>query len=281
MMFLKKALLISMIFVFGCVPSRIIVDNPDLVSKYYFERKIKSFKKKQNLSSDEKRDLTKLEVQYAFGFILEKSDRIINDDYDEGINLANKARPYFKSAINLSLSNLKLRYPEIEGWLTGEDIDIAFKKDDLFDLYWLAAGLGGSIKSSRGNPFELLNINKIKKILYTALEVYPDWNDGAIYSAMMSYMISRPDLAGQALKDSIDKYYFLSINATDSLDASIFVSYAEGVDIKNQDKKGFIEKLDLVGKINTKNNKNFQIQNLLAQNRATWLLSRKDEYFFE
>ena len=94
-------------------------------------------------------------------------------------------------------------------------------------------------------------------------------------------MISRPDLSGEALQDSIDKYYFLSISATDSLDASIFVSYAEGVDIKNQNKEGFISKLELVEKLDTKKNKEFQIQNLLAQNRARWLLSRKDEYFLE
>ena len=94
-------------------------------------------------------------------------------------------------------------------------------------------------------------------------------------------MISRPDLSGQALQDSIDKYYALSLNATDSLDASIFVSYAEGVDIKKQNKKDFIHRLGLVKKIKTKDNKEFQIQNLLAQDRADWLLSRKDEYFFE
>ena len=69
--------------------------------------------------------------------------------------------------------------------------------------------------------------------------------------------------------------------ATDSLDASIFVSYAEGVDIKNQNKEGFISKLELVEKLDTKKNKEFQIQNLLAQDRARWLLSRKDEYFLE
>ena len=277
----KKALFLLFPFIWSCVPSRIIVDNPDLVSKYYFERKIESYKKKQNLTLYEKRNLIQLEVQYAFGFILEKSDRIINEDYHTGISLAKKAYPYFQNAIDLTISNLKEEYPEIESWLVGEVTDLNFKKKNMFDLYWLAAGYGGSIKSSRGNPYEILNINKIKTILYAGLETYPDWNSGAIYSAMMSYMISRPDLSGQALQDSIDKYYALSLNATDSLDASIFVSYAEGVDIKKQNKKDFIHRLGLVKKIKTKDNKEFQIQNLLAQDRADWLLSRKDEYFFE
>ena len=158
-MFFKKASFILIVFLFSCLPSRLVVDNPDLVSKYYFERKIKSYKNKQNLSLDEKRDLIKLEVQYAYGFILEKSDRIINEDYHEGISFAKKAHPYFQNAIDLTISNLKEKYPEIESWLAGEDFDINFDKEDIFDLYWLAAGYGGSIKSSRGNPYEILNIN--------------------------------------------------------------------------------------------------------------------------
>ena len=277
----KKASVMAIFFFFSCVPSRFFIQNPDIVGKYYFDRKIKSYKKKHNLTLDEKRELIKLEVQYAYGIILEKSDRIIDENYQEAINLTRKAHPHFKNAIELSISNLKKRYPSIENWLIGDDVEIRFKNEDLFDLYWLAAGYGGSIKSSRGNPYELLNINKIGRILYAALNVYADWNYGVIYSAMMSYMISRPDLSGEALQDSIDKYYFLSISATDSLDASIFVSYAEGVDIKNQNKEGFISKLELVEKLDTKKNKEFQIQNLLAQDRARWLLSRKDEYFLE
>ena len=190
--------------------------KPNIVGKYYFDRKIKSYKKK-NLTIDERRELIKLEVQYAYGIILEKSDRIIDENYQEAINLNRKAHPHFKNAIELSISNLKKRYPSIENWLVGDDVEISFKNEDLFDLYWLAAGYGGSIKSSRGNPYELLNINKIGRILYAALNVYADWNYGVIYSAMMSYMISRPDLSGEALQDSIDKYYSLSISATDSL----------------------------------------------------------------
>tara|TARA_B100000029_G_scaffold29533_1_gene28402 strand:+ start:2233 stop:3072 length:840 start_codon:yes stop_codon:yes gene_type:complete len=279
MCFKNKSVLL-LLFFFGCTPQKIIVNNPELVSRYYFERKIKSYEKKEDLTKDEKRELIKLQIQYAFGFILERSDRIINDDYHSGINLAKKAHPYFRNSIDLSLSNLKEIYPEIENWLVSKKDGINFKKGDVFDLYWLAAGYGGSVKSSRGNPYEMMNINKIEKILYKALELDPDWNYGSIYSAMMSYMISRPDLYGQALQDSIDKYYFLSLDATDSLDASIFVSYAEGVDVKNQNKPDFISRLKLAKTIKTNNNQ-FQIQNLLAQNRADWLISRKEEYFFE
>ena len=83
----KKASLMAIFFFFSCVPSRFVIENPDMVGKYYFDRKIKSFKKKDNLTLDEKRELIKLEVQYAYGVILEKSDRIIDENYQEAINL--------------------------------------------------------------------------------------------------------------------------------------------------------------------------------------------------
>ena len=56
------------------------------------------------------------------------------------------------------------------------DLDINFNKEDVVDLYWLAASMAGSIQSSRGsNPHEIINIPIIKKLLETAIDLDPTW----------------------------------------------------------------------------------------------------------
>ena len=98
---------------------------------------------------------------------------------------------------------------------------------------------------------------------------------------MMSYTSSRPDLFGDALIDSVSSFYAKALIASDSLDASLFVSYAEIIDKKFQDRDAFERKLDLVLNMDVEKDKDFRLSNIIAQERAKWLLSKTDEFFFE
>jgi hypothetical protein len=121
----------------------------------------------------------------------------------------------------------------------------------------------------------------VKKMLIKAITLDPNWRKGALYSAMMSYTSSRPDLFGDAMIDSVTFYYEKALLASDSLDASLFVSYAEIIDKKFQNRTEFERKLHYVLQADGKNDKDFRLSNIIAQERAKWLLSKTDEYFFE
>ena len=82
-----------------------------------------------------------------------------------------------------------------------------FKKDDVFELYYLAASLGGAIKTSLGDPKELINFPKIGKLLKRAINMDPKWNNGALQSAMMNYTASRTDLTKEVIKDTVNFYF--------------------------------------------------------------------------
>jgi hypothetical protein len=158
---------------------------------------------------------------------------------------------------------------------------LQFNINDVSDLYWFAAAYGGAIKSSRGNPFDVVKLPVVKKLLITAIALDPKWGKGALYSAMMSYTSSRPDLFGDALIDSVSSFYEKALIASDSLDASLFVSYAELIDKKFQDRDAFEQKLDIVLNMDVEKDKDFRLSNIIAQERAKWLLSKTDEIFFE
>jgi hypothetical protein len=267
------------LFCSSCVPRTLIVDHPKIVS-LYFEKKIKSLERKKSLSTDQKRLLLKTKVEYGFGVLLEESDRILDHDYNLGVKKSQEAHIVFSDAKKVGNSILIISYPKLDSWLSGET-DLQFKINDVSDLYWLAAAYGGAIKSSRGNPFDVVNLPVVKKLLITAIALDPKWGKGALYSAMMSYTSSRPDLFGDALIDSVSSFYAKALIASDSLDASLFVSYAELIDKKFQNRDAFERKLDLVLNMDVKKDKDFRLSNIIAQERAKWLLSKTDEIFFE
>ena len=272
-------LLSVILFCSSCVPRTLIVDHPKIVS-LYFEKKIKSLERKKSLSTDQKRLLLKTKVEYGFGVLLEESDRILDDDYNLGVKKSQEAYIVFSDAKKVGNSILIISYPKLDSWLSGET-DLQFKINDVSDLYWLAAAYGGAIKSSRGNPFDVVNLPVVKKLLITAIALDPKWGKGALYSAMMSYTSSRPDLFGDALIDSVSSFYEKALIASDSLDASLFVSYAELIDKKFQDRDAFEQKLDIVLNMDVKKDKDFRLSNIIAQERAKWLLSKTDDIFFE
>ena len=272
-------LLSVILFCSSCVPRTLIVDHPKIVS-LYFEKKIKSLERKKSLSTEQKRLLLKTKVEYGFGVLLEESDRILDDDYNLGVKKSQEAYIVFSDAKKVGNSILIISYPKLDSWLSGET-DLQFKINDVSDLYWLAAAYGGAIKSSRGNPFDVVKLPVVKKLLITAIALDPKWGKGALYSAMMSYTSSRPDLFGDALIDSVSSFYEKALIASDSLDASLFVSYAELIDKKFQDRDAFEQKLDIVLNMDVEKDKDFRLSNIIAQERAKWLLSKTDDIFFE
>ena len=277
----KLPCILIIFFTAGCVPRRIIVDHPQLISTYYFEKKIASFREKDSLTYPERRKLLKLEVKFAYGFILEEADRLFAEDYHQGLERAGDAYSLLKDAIEIGTVILTEKYPEFELWLSEKDNKIKFEHDNIYELYWLAAAYGCAIRASRGNPFELIQLPRVGKLLKAAMSLDPGWNRGTLYSAMISYTATRSDLTDETLIDSVTKYYELAVSSSDSMDASPFVSFAENIDKRFQYKSEFIRKLEYVSGMNVNQDQDLRLGNIIAQERAKWLLTKTDEYFFE
>jgi len=246
----------------------------------YFDRKIKNLESIPDPIKDDKRQLIKTKVEYGFGVIMEQGDRLMEKDYTAGLAEYKKANLIFSEARETAISLFTDKEPDFENWLRNKS-QIQFEREDIFDLYWLAAAFGGSIKSSRGNPFELINLPYVERLLITAIQLDPAWGNGTLYSAMMSYTTSRPDLSGEMLRDTVDFYYKKAVEYSDSLDASPFLNYAEAIHKPFQERKEFEDKLSFVLEMDVVRNSEYELSNLIAKNRAEWLLSNTDEYFLE
>ena len=278
-MIYKNLILYSLIFIISCSPKAFIIDQPELVS-IYFEKKIKKLEKSDMTSLDQQRDLMRTKVEYGFGIIMEHADRLIDVDYSSALDKYKKANIIFKDARDSGISILNDRYSNFNDWIRGV-VELQFTNNDIIDLYWLAAAYGGAISSSRGDPFELIHLPKVGRILRKCIELDPEWNNGAVYSAMMSFTSTRTDISEDLLRDSVDFYFNKAILYSDSLDAGPFLAYAESIHKTYQERKEFEDKLNYVINMKTKSRSRYELPNLIAKNRAEWLLSKTDDYFLE
>ena len=275
---LNIILLVLIPIFFSCSPTSIILNRTRIIS-FYFDKKISKMNEEDSKDIIHQRNVIKTKVEYAYGILMEKGDRLFEDDYSKSSTYYDKANKLFLEAKQSSFMLLSERYSNFDHWIKKDSI-ILFQKNDIHDLYWYAASLAGVIQSGRGSdPHELVNIPIIGMLLNTAIEIDPNWEDGKLYSAMMSYTAVRPDLYGQALEDSVNFYYKKALQLSDSSDVSIFVSYAELIHKPKQQKKDFIDKLNYVIQTELANNRKNEISNLLSKRRAKWLLSKVDDYF--
>ncbi|MBT4578577.1 MAG: hypothetical protein HOB93_01595 [Candidatus Marinimicrobia bacterium] len=272
-------LFISLLYTTGCASKSILLNHPNLVS-IYFENKIQKLEKKASPTKIEKRKILKLKNEYAFGILMEKNDRLIGQDYSKGLEGYHKANIIFNEAKIIGSEILITSFPNFELWLKGNS-KITFSHSDIFDLYWLAAAYGGAIKSSRGNPFELVHLPSVGKMLKTAISLDPDWGNGVLHTAMMSYTSSRPDLSGKSLIDSVSYYFNKAVLISDSLYADPFMIYAESIDKPFQNKGAYEEKLNFILNMDTDRSAEFELGNIITKKRAKWLLTKTNEMFLE
>ncbi|GIR89009.1 MAG: hypothetical protein CM15mP87_05010 [Candidatus Neomarinimicrobiota bacterium] len=267
------------LLVSACVPKAFLLEQPKLVS-VYFERKIEKLEKAKSPDLDSQRLLMRTKVEYGFGIIMEQASRLIDEDYSLAMTKYEQANKNFSEARDYGISIISKKYPNFKKWLNKE-ASIDFNADDMNDIYWLAASIGGCISSSRGNPFELINLPNVGRLLRTGIDINPEWENGSFYSAMISFTTTRSDLNEIMLRDSVDYYFDKAVLYSDGKDAGPYLTYAESIHKPFQERKNFVDKLNYVINMENKPNNEFELTNLLAKSRAKWLLARTDEYFLE
>ena len=102
-------------------------------------------------------------VEYGFGIIMEQANRLIDEDYSQAMAKYEQANKIFQK-LEIPVYQLLKKYPNFNKWLNKE-ASIDFNADDMNDIYWLAASIGGCISSSRGDPFELINLPNVAGFL--------------------------------------------------------------------------------------------------------------------
>jgi len=268
---------------FACSPAIVMLDyKPEWAKsgyKYFVDRS------EQNIEKDPDDHMKLLDgcesiTKYAFGFIMEKADRISMNNYSEGKILYYDANNYFERAVKYCDRSLQVQYIDYINWLKGQNEEVQlFNEKDIPYLYWTAAGYAGAILSSRGDPTWVIQLPRVGRLLESALSLNPDWNKGALYNAMISYTMTRHDPPPNKVEVA-EEYFKKAIEASNGLDLGPYVTMAESVCITEQDKNNFTNLLYQALSIDINGDPDLRLTNYINQNRAQWLLDNINEFFY-
>ena len=268
----------------SCSPVAIVLEHqPEFAEKYY-EKKIRSIG--ENIKKEpENFNLLKKGVEgftmYAFGFLMEKADRAIINNYSTGVGLQEMSHQYFVDAIDFGERGINLKYNDYQKWITGEigniglepvDIDIAL-------FYWTAAAYGGAVSSSQGDPEWVIKLPRVGLLLNEVIEKDSLWNNGAALVAMITYTMNNPEIAGESEKLA-RQYFDTAVNVSNGMDLGPYIAIAESVSKLNQNRNEFIQLLNQALDIDINSNPDLRLANIISRNRAEWLLANVDEFFY-
>ena len=272
-------------FFFSCSPTIYVLDHKPRFAGNIYKNTIVAKTQEKIESSDNDLNLLKEGVEqlttYAFGFLIEESDRAILDNYSKAKELESQAHNYFSDAVAYGDTAISILYDDYIEWVSDKNENIIEPNDeDLKLFYWTAAAYGGAISSSGGDPAWIIKLPRVGKLLNSIVAIDSSWNNGAALVALISFTMNNPLLKPDDADKISKKLFEAAVNASNGLDMGPYLTYAESVSKVRQNKDEFIRLLNEALKIEISPTNNYQLTNTISKNRAEWLLDNIDEFFY-
>jgi predicted anti-sigma-YlaC factor YlaD len=217
-------------------------------------------------------------TQYSYAFVQADAEEM--QDRDMAASEAGRLRAcrLYLRARNYGLRGLEVQYA---GW------DSALRKNaqqavqrlrhrDLPLIYWTAASWSAALSQAKDNPDLLADLPLIEALVGRALQLDPDFDDGALQSFMISFEFARKNAPGDPFQRA-KQHFDAALALSHEQSASPLVAYAEMVSVTKQNLTEFKSLLERALAINADARPEWRLENLIMQHRARWLLSRADE----
>jgi len=222
-------------------------------------------------------------TQYAYAFVQTDADRAAEKDLALGRSLKARAGKLYLRARDYGLDGLRIRHGMKAADLRGQTRTEALKKVEKQDvelLYWTLVPWGAAIAANKTDVGLVGDLGAVTAMLDRAIELDEAYDKGALHEFSLSFDSARPGgTTREKQKAHLDRAVLLSSGKR----VSPFVSYAENVLVQAQDKKGFEAELQKVLQfdVNDPAAREDRLANVLAQQRAAWLLSRVSDLFLD
>jgi predicted anti-sigma-YlaC factor YlaD len=221
-------------------------------------------------------------VQYTYAFIQQDMDRLELDDIEASDQMRLRARKLYLRARDYGLRALDAESP---GFSTAifEDPESAAKRVDdaqVMSLYWTAAAWAAAISISRDEPLLLGELPVVDALIDRAVELDSEFENGALYSLLISYEFARPSTERSAVERA-RAAFANAIRASSGHASAPYVSLAETVAVEEQDSEEFERLLESALAVDPDETIELRLVNLIMQDRARWLLDQKDDLFWK
>jgi predicted anti-sigma-YlaC factor YlaD len=229
-------------------------------------------------------------TQYGYAFVNEEADRLADKSLAQSQVVMMRARRLYLRARDFALQGIEIAHPGSSAVLRGGD-QAAWKPtlaqlqaDDVPYLYWTAASWALAISTAKDDPNLFGDLPVVDAIMGRALALDETYDDGAIHEFYVAFDSSRSEAQGGGpakAKQHLDRAQELSKGHK----LGSLVSFAEGVLIQQQKKAEFVALLQKVVDTNVYADdpswKKNRLGNIVARERARWLLSKLGDLFAE
>lgn len=219
-------------------------------------------------------------TEYAYAYVQQNADVLEADDFSKAIPLRARARRLYLRARDYGIRGLEVRHHGFADALRRDSkaAMMSMAVRDVPLLYWTAAAWASAISLSRENPDLLADQPIAETLIDRAFALDPDFDFGAIHGFLIAYEPARQGVAGDALARS-RSHFDRQVALTKGQLASPFLSLAETVSVQTQNRAEFETLMKRALDVDADARPEWRLQNLIAQQRATWLLTRADALF--
>ena len=219
-------------------------------------------------------------MTYSYVYVQRDADAIADEDLDAARRIRLRARRLYLRSHRYGLRGLEVSHPGITEPLRVAPRTAAavLGKKDLPLIYWTAAALGSAISVGRNDAAMLARLPEVEALLDRAIQLDESWKDGALHEFQVVFASAKP---GGVDYDLIQRHFERALNLSDGTHAALYVAYAEAVCIPKQDSKQFRTMLDLALAIDADEQQQIRLTNLIAQERARYLLAHIEDLFLE
>jgi predicted anti-sigma-YlaC factor YlaD len=221
-------------------------------------------------------------TQYSKAWVEQPADFIEDDDFFEAQRQRDRARAFYLRAHTYGMRGLESEHPGFTASLAADSKSAVAKLgvEDIPLAYWTAASLGSAVSLSRTDPEMIAQLATVEALAGRAFELDPDWNSGALHEMLMSLELANTS-ADENTRERAFEHFNRVVQLTNDGAAGPYVTLAESISIQEQNREQFVSLLNKALTIDANAHPENRLAILIAQQRATWLLSRVDDLFLE
>jgi len=221
-------------------------------------------------------------VQYAYAYVQLPADELQDTDLTMAEEGWRRARNFYRRGRDYALRGLELKHPGFVEALAADPQAAVEQLDpgQVALLYWGAAGWAGAVSLSKDDPEMIGDLPMIEAMIGRALELDESWESGTLHAFMIAYAMGRPGAEADAARQA-RRHFERAVELSQGQLASPWVTLAETVALKEQDRKQFIELLEQALAVEIDARPEWRMVNRIQQRRARRMLEQVDNLFLD
>jgi predicted anti-sigma-YlaC factor YlaD len=222
-------------------------------------------------------------VAYSNIYVDQQADLAEAENLDRSLALRARARRLYLRAHDYGMRGLEAAHPGFRAALETDPASALarLRKPDVPLLYWTAAAQALTISTSKDQPDMIARLPEVEALIDRVKELDAGFGQGAVPEFLMGFEAARSGMNPDEQQKRIRAYYEQALQLSGGKRAGIYVSYAENSCLQLQKRAEFQAVLEQALKIDPDQDRENRLVNLVAQQRARWLLRRADELFLE